>query len=157
MSTFEECKRNRTEWISELQEGGRQQTNGVLATTTYDAFCCLGVAEETVGKNVLGIKRFEAVSGYYVRGSSRKNTSLHETLRIALGLTKNQEAMLIALNDGTEASFYQIGEIASLMDYFCEDGIFNSDGKRIGMIDPVYYTDNMNYKKFDELENHTWA
>lgn len=136
MSTFVVAKAARQRWIDVLLRGDFKQAKGKLATENYTAFCCLGVAEETIGPD-LGIKRDGLGIYAIMTGESKllKDTvsgMLHSILRKHLGLTHHHMDALTTLNDNG-ASFIQIAEVIRLMEYYCDDGIFSCLGVKLGI------------------------
>jgi hypothetical protein len=130
--TFAEARQNRGEWVGHLREGNFAQRPGKLAGISYQDFCCLGVAEETVGKKFGIIRNYD---GAYILSNDPNQSvavsCLHNILREGMGLTPDQEASLIVLNDDLFATFEQISVIAEKMEYYCSDGVFTWKGGKI--------------------------
>lgn len=126
--TIEDIVRNRNLWVESLENGELEQAFEVLATDDYEFFCCLGVAEEKVGPELPGkycIKRSDNLGGYIHLNPDYGNDYddkyiettgvLHEVLREALGISIEQQTILLCLNDTIRASFENIAKVIKMM------------------------------------------
>lgn len=93
----------RAKWIEDLRFGGRIQQRGSLASGDYTSFCCLGVACEVLGSE-FNVTRTGDDGGYFLNISAehkkQERTVLFDELRWALGLSEENQSILISLNDG---------------------------------------------------------
>lgn len=140
-------KKLRQEWRKWL--GQMDQTQNALANEDYSAFCCLGVAEEKLGKPY-GIRRSDDFGTYLLPNPDwmyssdemweeeyiEEESNLHEPLRKALGLSREQEGILIALNDDTEAGFAGISKVIDVMNIHCGGKVFDCYG--VEVVNPQY-------------------
>lgn len=149
--TVGQIKANRRNWIDSLASGELGQTTGRLANEDFTEFCCLGVAEDVVGPTLpdpVKISRIDKEDyfdsdGMFIMVDPYDNSEiieaesvLHEELRVALGLSKEQQDILTTLNDSTSLSFPEIGDVISEMriHLLMEDGtvsVLYSNGNAI--------------------------
>lgn len=137
--TLEDIINYRDIWIDALLNGEFTQARKVLATPNYNAFCCLGVAEDAVGPRLpddckivrtqdgdFGIKnpRWPVSPLEYDSVSSK----LHPQLRFALGLSESQESILVAMNDNLDVDFDGIAKIVMLMDIHLNGRMYDCYG-----------------------------
>jgi hypothetical protein len=119
----EKMRLYRRQWIAALRSGKYDQYKGLLSNESYTAFCCLGVACEVLGP-ALGIRRSAyngstAEGGYTMPVNGRQVTevtALFDEVRESLGLSSENQGILIALNDHN-ASFSDIASALSAMLY----------------------------------------
>lgn len=127
MPTYADIIDSRNIWIEALPH--EQQTTGTLATATYDAFCCLGVASEKVP--ALKCKRSEEEPGYYEYDARDfgdweaewgdqdpihvMDASLNDIIAAQLGLSPDMQTFLIQLNDDAKLNFTQIADVIKLL------------------------------------------
>jgi hypothetical protein len=110
-------RRLRNRWIFELRYGNLNQHKSSLANRDYTAFCCLGVACEALG-NELHITRSGGDGGYTIGefpGRLWEHTTLFPEVRKELGLSEENQSILVTLNDNG-ASFSLISDAINAMD-----------------------------------------
>src|SRR5690242_8424918 len=103
--TEKEIRENRNLWIDALEFGNYEQGEGYLKNGSK--YCCLGVACEVL-KERLGLEvPLNEEFGPGVTQFEDSIASLSSAMLIALGLSEEHQAVLIALNDNG-ASFKSI-------------------------------------------------
>lgn len=132
----------RNKWCDFLANDDLKQAKNVLADPDYSAFCCLGVAEEKLGSD-FDIAQNPANPGTYQHPNPYYDpddwfnddefivaeTNLHFVLREALGLSEEQERILMTLNDDTEAGFTGIANVVRTMNIHFEGREYDQYGE----------------------------
>lgn len=140
--TLEQVRDFRREWINYLRSGSLSQAKEVLANEDYSAFCCLGVAEDKIGPllpdevkicrlthGVFGLRNpYYDDRDPYLDEFIEADTELHTVLRHALGLSIEQQGILISLNDDLGVDFYGISVVAEKMNFYVNGKVYSCYG-----------------------------
>lgn len=93
-------------WVEALRSGNYEQGQGVLRTED-DTYCCLGVL-----CNLVDPENWTLRASYYVYGKAgglRQNVSfLPDEVRVEVGITADEQAELVQMNDTQNAPFEDI-------------------------------------------------
>jgi hypothetical protein len=114
---LDRMKDQRFQWIKALESGdflqgrGRLVRKGTLTASGKDEFCCLGVACELDQPNTARWNEIFITDGY------SSGLTLPEPLRKRLGISKEQQNILVTLNDGG-VSFANIARVIYTFEFW---------------------------------------